>query len=892
MRRFFRRIRNTLRHDRLHREIADELADHLEREAALLEAEGRSPLEARRLARARFGAMDGTIEDVKRERGLGWAEDLARDIALALRAFGRRRGLPMAVAGTLALGIGASTLVFAAVRAVLLEPLPYYDPDHLAFVWRTAPGVTERLRVPGPDAAEIAQVSGVDAVAFLAPIANRSLARPDGPAVPMRVATVSANWFDVLGVQTALGRGLAAADGQVSAENVWLLDDGFFRSRLGGDPAVIGRTIELDGQSGVVIGVLPPRYRLVLPPDLGYPAQVDAWQPLRTPLANLDRPDRERDQDSDASGVVVTRLARETSLQRVQSALDALALAMRERVPFYDEAGYGLSVRPLHADAVSRARPVLGALLGAVLLVLLLSATNAAGLLLTRAIARSRELAVRAALGAQRSRLIRLIVTEHAVLAAAGGIGGVVLALLATPLLQSRLSSLVPHARLHVDGLVLSFVAVALIIVVFATSFVVLLDPAIRLAAPSGLAARGATATGRAAHRLRAAVVAAQVAISLVLVAGAGVMLRTAERMAAQDLGFRANDVLAFRVGLAFPDRYRGPAERAAVVRELESRVRTLPGVRAVGIVGGLPLADPEFTQPWSPANTSPAAWGAERANYRVVTAGWFDAMDTRVVHGRAFRAEDDRQDRRVVIIDAHLAERLAPLGDAVGRMLSVPVDGAVVDATVVGVVENVRYESPTEPGRPTIYVPYRHEASRRIAFVVRTEGEPGALIPEIAETLASVDPRIAMHDATPLSAVVQAALRPTRDVMHALSAFGLAALILAVAGLHAAVAYGVARRTAEIGLRRALGATEWRVVSEAMRSGLVPCGAGLLAGAALTTVGARGLRALVYGVSPLDPASIAAAVLIIGGACIGACLLAARRAARIEPGVALGGVE
>lgn len=891
MRTFIRWILRRLRRGRLERDIADEIRHHIELETELLEAGGMAPAAARRQARMRFGCMEATAEDLRRQHGLAWLDDAIRDTSLALRGFTRRPGLPLAVAATLALGIGSGTAVFAAVNAVLLEPPVYEAPDRLLFVWRTD-GSGNRLRVPGPDAAAVRDgVPGLEAVAFLSGIAEASLARGGEPALPLRVGSVSGNWFDVLGGDVSLGRGFRAEDGRPGAAPVWLLDDGFFRTRLGADSSVLGRTLELDGRAGTVIGVLSPGFRLQLPALLDLPPTVDVWEPLTTDLAGLRRPDRETDQDSDDAGIMVARLAAGVSHARVQQGLDAVAARLRAQIPAYAEAGWGLEARSVHDDLSARARPVLHAVSAAVLLVLLLSAANAAGLLLTRSVARSRELAMRAALGARSGRLARQLVLEHALLVLAGTAAGLAFALLVLRATASRLASLAPGTRAEIDSTVVAFVAMLAFAVTAVTSAVVLFDPALSRSPGALRATRGATEP-RSARRLRAGLLALQVAVSLALVIGATVMTRTAASLAATDLGFRTPNVLAFRVGMAFPDRYRGPAERAALVGGLETAMRAVPGVEAVGLVGALPLADPGFTQPWAPADAARSEWGRLRANYRVVTSGWFDAMGTRVVEGRAFRPEDDRQDRRVVIVDGRLARRLAPGGSAVGQALRVPVDGDIVTATVVGVVEDVRYESPSDPGRETVYVPYRHEASRRVAFVVRTRSDPHAFARPLAEAIAGVDPGIAMHDARPLSAIVDAALRPARDVTTMLAAFACVALVLALVALHAAVAWGVQRRTAEIGLRLALGATRGEVVAHAMRAGLVPCAAGLAAGLALVLAGAPVLRGLVHGVSPLDPPTLAGATLALAAACALASRVAARHAARVEPAVALAGGE
>ncbi len=887
MRRWIRRLRALFARDDLEREIDEELRDHIERETAWLLSQGVAPAEARRQAKLRFGAMDATKTEVRRVRGVLWLDDAVFDVRVGLRGFVKRPGLSVAVVATLALGLGASAVVFASISAVLLRAPAYSQPERLVFVWQTAAGERERLRVPGPDAARVETgVGSFEAVGFLAGVTDASLPRAASPALPLRLARASSNWFSVLGVPAALGRAFDVTDGLETAPTVWLLDDAFFRTQLGADPAVIGRPLILNGREGIVIGVLPASYRLLLPPELDISVGIDVWEPIRGSLASLRRPDRVVDQDADDTGVVVARLRALATAAGARAELAAVSDRLQREVPAYADAGISFSLRPLQADAVARAGTLLRAVFVAVLLVLFLAIVNASGLLLTRATARSREMAVRAALGAARGRLLRQVATENGLLVIAGLVAGLGVALWMLSPLSAYVAALAPGSRLRVDPLLILFCVLAAAVVIALTSAIVLVDPSLR-AATGALTMRGGASWNRSARRLRDGLVALQVALSFALLAGAGVMVRTAASLARQDLGFRATDVLTFRIGIAFPDRYRGPADRAALVRSLEERIGAIAGVEAVGFVGGLPLADPAFRQPWSPVD-APAT--PARANYRVVTTGTFDALGTRLLAGRFFRAEDDRQDRRVVIVDSRLATRLAPSGDAVGRTLRVPIDGEELVATVVGVVENVRFESLAAPGRETIYVPYRHEASRRISAVVRAGGDLAALTDRIRTQVASTDPGIAVHDARPMKAIVAESMRAARGASAVLVGFATLALVLAVVGLYAALAYAVTRRTVEIGVRMALGATSRRILGEVMRTGMVPLVAGLSIGFALVVPLGLALRSLVFGVVPLDPVSLLAAAGLLTLACTAACYGAASRAARIAPARALVG--
>lgn len=868
--RFRHWLRWLLDRRRMEDDLAEELRFHIEEETRHLIEAGHSGEEARRLARLRFGPVDGAREEVRRAHGVAWLDDLRRDVRLAVRGIARRPGLGIAVVATLGLGLGASLGTFGLARALLRPPAGVGEPDRLVFVWGRTADDAARRRVAGADAARVRSLPELADVAFLAGVSDASLPVAGAAARPARLATVTPNWFEVLGVRMAAGRSFAPEEGGVPA---FVISEALARAHFG-TAAAVGRTLEVSGRTGTVVGVLSAEFAFRAPPELEVPDRLDIWAPLGVALDALGRPDRLRDQDSDDTGIVVGRLRSDGSVAGLQSGLDALGTRLRAEVPAYAVRQLAFEARTYATDTVAHVRPMVLTVGLAAGLILLLAIANATGLLLTRGLARSREVAVQSALGAGRGRIVRQTLTENAVLVVCGLVPGAALAAVAANSL-GRVSGM----AVRLDGGMVAMVVGLVAVVATLTSVVVLGDPVLRDAGT--LRTR---AVGGGARRLRDALVALQVALSIALLGGAGLMLRSAHALARADLGFRPANVLAFRIGLTFPDRYRGPADRAALVRLLEERIGGLPDIAAVGVVGGLPLADPEFVQPW--ARPGAAEWSG-RANFRVVTAGYFDALGIRILAGRGFRPEDDRQDRRVVLVDERLAAHIAPRGSATGRTIRVPIDGAAVDATIVGIVENVRYETATAAGRETVYVPYRHEASRNLAVVVRgTEAPPAA--PDIARAMAGADAGIAMHDARLLSTVVAAATDPPRILSRALLAFGAAGLLLAIVGLHGAIAWTVARRTAEIGLRRALGASPRRVVHEILRTGLVPIALGLGMGTVLLVAGSVGMRALVYGVSPLDPLTLGGAAAVVAAVCTGTAVLAAARAAAIEPRRAL----
>lgn len=829
-------------------------------------------------------------------RGLSAAAaDLSRDLRLAVRVLSRRPGFTLVASLTLALGIGANGVVFSWARGVLLESPPYERPDELVVIWNRLRGSEERIPVAGPDAAVLAaRLSSTGSIAFSVRGVDGSIATSrDAPVRHARIAEVTSNFFELLGTPAALGRvfddgdGPDAPGGPPSVPPV-VLSHGAWRSAFDADAGIVGREARLNGLPVRVVGVMPSDFKLAVSPDAGVVTDVDAWLPLSVSLGSLHRSDdRIIDQDSDNTGIVIGRLTSDADLARVSEQLRRIETDLRDEVPAYAAAGLAFSAAPLLDDAVAHARPLMMALLAGVGLVLLVACMNIAGLLSVRGIARAHELAVRTALGAERARLVRQLTVEGLVLVGLGLVGALALAAGLTSLLRT-----VVPPRLAAPGGVELDGATLLLTAALAGSVALLAGvlPGVRPGtAPRRALEANPNRSGHGPSRARTALVGGQIALSVVLLLSAGLLLRTVSALEGTAPGFEPANALTFRVSLRLAGEYRTPAERARLMRTVEDRLVDIPGVRSAGVVGVLPLGGGRWTQGYGLPGQPEFEWQGNRADFRVATSGYFDAIGTRVLEGRGFtKNEDLNEDERVVIVDRILAERVAPGGSALGRTLGVPVDGAPVQARIVGVVEHVRYDRLERDGRETIYVPYRQEASREVSFVVRTLEDPASLAPAVRQAMATIDPRIPVYALTPLQQYVDEAVAPRRFALRLLAGFALLALSSVVVGLYGVVAMDVGRRKSEIGLRLAVGASRLDVLRSVLWSGVRLTTTGLLVGMGLGGGVAHAIEGLLFGVRGSDPVvwgSVLAAVLL---ATLAASAIPAFRASALSPTEAL----
>jgi putative ABC transport system permease protein len=826
--------------------------------------------------------------------------DVLRDFKYAIRCFVRRPLFTAVIVLTLALGIGSNVAIFSVVNAVLLRTLPYDHPEELALVWtRLQATNVERSLVSGPDLGDYqTQTTRFEGFAGAAAIPGTLT----GAGQPERITNGYTTWnlFEVLGVRPYLGRTFRKDDAitidpkQFANPNPDLppgkviLTYGLWQRRFGGDPGVIGRTIQMDGWGSVVVGVLPPTFRIYLPADAAMPTNIDAWGVLPTNISDFAR---------DAPWLtVVARLRDGVTLEQAQQEMDALATRLREIHPFHKTQNLHIRVNGLHRDVVSHAQPALLALLGVVGFVLLIACANIANLLLVRATERGREIAVRAAVGSGRGRIVAQMLVESAVLSWAGAVLGVLLAWQGIKLITALSPGNLPRiegAALDVAALLYTAGAACVAAIVFG------LAPALRAVGGNlvdALRDRGSDTGGVRGNKLRSALVVLEVALSLVLLIGAGLMLRSFAQIHRVDPGFDARNVVTFNAPLQFL-KYLTSAKRANFANELADRLRAIPGVERVGGVTPLPLAGGEqySVGSYGRVGGSDDAYRANKADFKAVLPGYFEAMRIRQLSGRTFERLDNREEALdVAIIDRKLAKRVFGDEDPLGADLLVDHFNEKtfslerLPVRIVGVVDNVRSASLAAEGRETVYVPYVFNSFLPLTYVVRTAADPASLIARIRTEAAAMDPDVPIAELSTLASYISNARSQTRFLLALIGTFAALALGLASLGLYGVISYSAKQRTREIGVRVALGASARDVVRLILGQGLAVSLAGVglgLAGAAAVT---RVVSSFLVGVSPTDPMTFAGVTAILFAVAIVASFVPARRASRVDPVVAL----
>ena len=803
------------------------------------------------------------------------------DARFAAGALRRQPGFAAVVVATLALGIGANTALFSVADAVLLRPLPFRAPDRLVTIWET--GARKSRVTPAnfldwrAEARSFSGMAGFNAAGFTL----------TGAGEPERVggASVSANYFDVLGVKAVAGRTFTALDGEPGSSRV-ILGFELWKSRFGEDPSIVGRSILLDGQAYDVVGVAPPGLYPSWPSAIARISFAARTQQVFVPM-RMDA-QRAANRSSHVMGVVA-RLREGLTFEEGRDEMTALGARLAARYPA-SNSGEGVIVTSLESEITGDVRPALTVLLAAVGLLLILACANAASVLLARVTAREREIAVRRALGASRSSIARLLVTESLLLSLAGGVAGCALAALAMPVLISILPHDIPRlADVAVNVRVLAFALVASL----ATGAGFGWWPAMRASSddPSAGLRDGAPGSGdRRGQQARRGLVVAQVAMALVLVTGGALLTRSFERLRQVEPGFRPEGVLAFQVVL--PSRYSAMPEISGGYHELLSRLRGLPGVTAGAVAYDSPLESN-----WIDSFAIEGEADSERdhsAHLAIVSPGYFETLNVRLLSGRPIDERDSFGSSGAVVVSRAFATRYFRGKEAVGHWLRLgSVSGmggaaAPVRFQIVGVADDVHSLGPAKASEPAYYVPANQFPQRDMSVLLRVEGDPVALLPSVRGEVRRFDDQIALLEPTTLVRTLDSKVAQPRFNMLALAGFASLALALTTVGLYGLLSYSVARRTREIGVRLALGARPDQVrgliVGEGLRLVALGGAIGLIA-----ALGAGQLIAsLLYGVAPRDAASFAtgAMTLLVVGAV--AAWIPARRAAKVGPGVAL----
>ncbi len=875
-------LRPFLGRKRVHREMEEEFRFHLEMEAEKLVAQGLDPAEARREARLRFGGTEQLKEEVREVDGVGWMEKLLTDARFGLRVLGKNPVFAGVAILTLGLGIGASTAIFSLVDGILLKPLPYQEPQELVSVWADLTEVDgpaqEWLSFPNyRDARESGIFQELGAYTEW-----QGTLTGDGPPRTLQgIALTHGTISRVLRAEPILGRGLAPEDDLDGAPRVILISHGLWHRMFGGDPDILGRVLSIDETPHEIVGVMPPGFDV---PNLGGAFSVlvgeqEVWLPMQA----------QGSQQLGGRGSALFRaLGRLNPGVSEEVARDRLRQLGARLAQEYPEANTGVNytLLSLHENMVEAQERGLWVLFGAVGFILLLVCLNLANLVLARGATRGEEMALRSAMGAGRGRLVRQLVTESIVMAGLGGALGLGLAYLGTDLLVSLAPEGTPRlAAVRVDQRILLFTA----LVTLGSGILFGLFPALRVSKVDLRQdlTQGTRSTGsRRGTRLRSAMVAGQMATALVLLVGAGLLLRTFRELTRVDLGYQPQGVVATLLSMN-GERYPEAGDRNAFVNELESRVAALPGVRAVGMVTTLPLSGFNGDVSFQVEGTPPPPPGQEDISWiRRITPDYLEAMGIRVLEGRGFTADDSwDQDARVIMVNETLAQRYFPGESAVGKRLNFNDPQEPVWREIVGVAGNVKNFGIREGSPNATYFPYAQVPSTTLFLTVRTELEdPASLVPLLRQVVGEMDSQMALAQPATMEEMVSGALAQERFVATLLTLFSVVALLLASVGLYGVVAYNVSLRRKEIGLRMALGADGpgiGRLILGGSMKTVVGGALGGIVGAFLLT---RLMEGLLFEVSATDPLTLTATLLVLLGVSVMASGLPAWRASRMDP--------
>ena len=817
-----------------------------------------------------------------------WVDDLAMDLRYALRSLARRPGFTTVAALTLALGIGATTALFGVVKTVLLTPLPYGEPDRIAVVWSAWRGFDQTWLSYDEYEAWDTEIPAIADVGIF--FDGAITLGGDGEPERVRSARVGEDVFRILGVAPLIGRGFLPEEDVPNGPSVIVLGHSLWQRRFGGDAAIVGRDIQVNGSAATVVGIMPPDFRLPL--DYSGAGATEAWQPLAvSPESQGATPGPAFNPNGQNHGFYgVARLAPGATTDQANRQLaDYVAQLVRDGI-YPEEQQFRAYTVPVTEQVTGRVRPALLIVLGAVGFVLLIACANVAGLLLVRGEHRRREIAIRTALGARTHRLTRLLLTESLVLALFGGVLGVALAAGGVWLVRRTAPAALPRvAETALDPGVLLF---ALAVTIGAAVLAGLL-PALHTSrvAPAGeLKEGGRSATaGPGRLRWRQTLVAAEVALAVVLVVGAGLMIRSVSNLFAIDAGFRPEGVLTMR--LSTPSTwYPESPQVSSFYDELQRRVAALPGVRAVGSARLLPLAAEMGDWGLQVEGYTPPPGQGTPGDWQVVTPGYLETMRVPLIAGRYFDARDDRDGALSIIVNRELAERYFAGRDAIGGRIRI--GGATPEQTytVVGVVEDVRQNALTTEVKPQFYATHAQFAvspgntMRNMSLVVRTDGQPEALISPVRALIREMDPRLPVSEIRTMERIVGESIAEPRFTMGLLGLFGTLALALSAIGIFGIVSQIVATRQHELGIRAALGASPGELVMLSLRTGVRQTAIGLVVGIGLALLLTRALTALLHGVQPTDPLTFASVLAVTATVALLATLGPARRAGRVNP--------
>ena len=868
------RFRSLFKRRRVEQELSDELRFHLEKLTEENVAKGMTREEARYAALRELGGVEQIKEECRDMRRVNDIENFIQDLHYGLRMLARNRGFAAVAILTLALGIGANTAIFSVVDTVLLRPLPFRDPASLVWATERFPSTRGASVVISPDFT--AWMNRNQVFQQIGAFGGGVGANLTGAGEPtrVRVTNVTAGFFPMLGVQPIAGRTFLPSESKEAQRHVALLNEALWRSRFGSDPHMVGKNVRLDDDTFTVVGVLPANLR--------YPA-ADFWIPLaldtdefspRSPRWNIL--------------TVIARLKPGVNVGRAQSDLQLVTQQMDreyppEAAPF--RAHERVEVIPLHALLVRNVRALLLILLGVVGFVLLIACANVANLLLSRGVLRGKEMAVRAALGAWRLRLVRQLLTEGLLIAAAGGLLGILVGLSGTKILEQ----LIPpnlSSEIHLDLRVLAFAAAIAVLAVLVFGFV----PAFiasRTDVSEALKEGGLqTGAGPATHRLRALLAAGEIALSLILLAGAGLLARSFLRLTQVELGFDPHGLLIATVERPLTENFDSQ-RHAAFFHDALERVRSLPGVKDAALTTHYPLAHFNNTTMMLKIQGAQDFRPPQPIPITAISPDYFHVMRIPLLKGRAFDETDALDTQSVVIVNESFAQMAFRARNPLAQRISFGPPPAPW-TSVVGVVADTRDDTLEREPIPEIFVPYLQQPSFSMAFVLRSPGSPQALVGAVRKAVVGIDRNQPLSETTTMDGVIAGLVAPQRFQMLLLGLFALLALILAAVGTYGVVSYSCSQRVHEFGIRMALGAERRDLLGMVIRQGAKLALLGVCVGLGGALLLTRFLSTMLYGVKPTDPLTLAGVSLILTAVSLLASYIPARRATKVDPMVAL----
>jgi putative ABC transport system permease protein len=867
-------LRNTAQKADVERELTDELSSYVELVTGRNMKNGMNEEEARRAALLEVGGVQQVKEQVREGRaGFGF-ETLLMDLRYGIRSLLKKPGFTVTAIVALALGIGANSAIFSVINGVLLRCLDYANADRVVMIWERFAQHPDHQNVVSPANFLDWQKRSRSFDKIAAVWDARLNFTGSGDPVEVQAQLVSASFFPTLGVQPLIGRWFTDDEDRPGGTLVAILSHRLWQERFGGNTAVVGQQVTISGRIYTIVGVMPPGFHFLND-------QVQAWKPLA-----LD-PAVDHRKESGRFLRCVARLAPGVTMEQGQSELNVIARQLEQQYPTYNT-GWRVSLVPIREQIVGDIRPILLVLLAAVAFVLLIACANVANLLLARAASRQRELALRAALGASRIRLMRQLLTESVLLALCGGVAGIALAYWGVELLKKFGPDQIP--RLHeigIDPRVLIFTfAISLL-----TGIAFGLVPAIQSsrADVNHALKEGSRGSTGGRSKLRSVFVVAEVSLALVLLVGAGLMIRSFMQLQRVKTGFESDRVLTMRVQLPGA-KYREDQQRVAFFKQAQERIATLPGVKAIGAINFLPLTGLASSSSFNIAGQPPAPPGqAPGTEVRVISGAYFAAMGIPLIKGRALD-EHDGPSSRAVVVNETFARRFFPNEDPIGKRITIewaPVGEPPVDE-IIGIAGDVREAALESEPNPAIYWPLAREPYPFMTLIVRSAVDPMQLATSIQKEIRAIDPEQPLADVRTLDAVVAKSIARPRFDTFLLGIFAAVALVLASVGLYGVMNYSAAQRTHEIGIRMALGASRSDIMRLVLGNGMLLTLTGVAIGVIASVALTRVMQSLLFGVNATDVVTFTGVSLVLAAVALLATYIPARKATRVDPTVAL----